>query len=56
MNLKKHTKLRLIIDLLYIGLIRAIPTKYKYILAKNINNETQKKNVEKIGQRKEKNS
>ena len=40
--------------LLFMGLIQAIPTKYKYILAKNIKYETQKKNIEKIVQRKEK--
>ena len=35
------------------GLIRAIPTKYKDIFAKNIKYETQKKNIENIVQRKE---
>ena len=39
--------------LLYMGLIQATPTKYKHILAKSINNETDKK-IEKIVQRKEK--
>ena len=39
--------------LLFMGLIRAIPTKYKDIFAKNIKYEIQKKNIENIVQRKE---
>ena len=52
MNLKEYkTKSHY---LLYMGLIQAIPTRYKSILAKSMNNETQKKYIEKIVQRKEK--
>ena len=40
--------------LLHMGLIQAIPTKNKDILAKHLKYETQTKNIEKIVQRKEK--